>query len=263
MIQPTETSKITFIGAGNVAWHLAKALHQKGGYIIREIWSRRYDSAAALADKVESRPVSSLSDLSGDSDIYILAVSDSAIPLLNRELQFPGRTVVHTAGSVDMHEISSISSDYGVLYPLQTFSKNIPLNLAEVPICIEASNPGSLIRINDLAHDLSGVVKNISSKERLILHVAAVFASNYSNLMYTYAGDLLSAHDLSFDLLKPLVAETARKAITNEPARVQTGPAKRGDQAIIDKHLQVLADMPEFTELYDLLAQKIKNRFSR
>jgi predicted short-subunit dehydrogenase-like oxidoreductase (DUF2520 family) len=253
---------ITMIGAGNVSWHFSRALHNKG-YIIREIWSRKLQHAQELASKSGSKAVSSISSISLDSDLYILAVNDSAISTVVKELIPNNSILVHTAGSVDMQAIAGVSPNYGVLYPLQTFSKHIPLNLAEVPFCIEASNSSTLAELKKLAGDLSVVVKEISSQERLLLHIAAVFTSNYTNLMYTFAADLVTAKGLSFDLLKPLVAETARKVLTNEPSRVQTGPAKRGDQAIIDRHMQLLADMPEFAEIYNLLAQRIKERFSR
>jgi predicted short-subunit dehydrogenase-like oxidoreductase (DUF2520 family) len=262
MALPISIRVVTLIGAGNVAWHLAKALHSKG-YIIHEIWSRTEDSALELTEKFGGHAITSFASLNQDSDLYIIAVNDSAIPMVVRELKTGNNLVVHTAGSVSMKEIAGISSSYGVLYPLQTFSRFIPVNMAEVPFCIEANGAMELALLNQVAGDLTGIVRITNSDERLLLHVAAVFASNYSNLMYTLAKDILSSSGLNFDLLKPLVAETAHKVLTSDPDRVQTGPAKRGDLVIISKHLELLASMPEYAEIYSLLAAKIKERFHR
>jgi len=133
--------------------------------------------------------------------------------------------------------------------------------MSEVPFCIEATDDHSRKLLMNLAGDISEFVRLVSSEQRLLLHIAAVFASNYSNLMYTLASDLLSSQGPTFDFLKPLVAETARKAITGEPSRVQTGPAKRGDQETINKHLTMLASKPEFAEIYLLLADRIRDRY--
>ncbi len=259
---PSEIRTITLIGAGNVAWHLGRGLSLKG-FRIREIWSLSEQSALELASKVGASSINRIDQLSPDSDLYIIAVSDTAIREVADKLKLENKFVVHTSGSVPMDEIAAVSPYFGVLYPLQTFSKHIPVNLAEVPFCLEASTPEALALLRNLSKKLSGVIRDTSSEERLMLHIAAVFASNYSNLMYTLASDVLATKGLSFDLLKPLVAETAHKVLTSEPERVQTGPAKRGDVNVINKHLELLASMPEYAEIYRLLANKINKRFQK
>jgi predicted short-subunit dehydrogenase-like oxidoreductase (DUF2520 family) len=255
-------STITLVGAGNVAWHLARGLSSKG-YEIRQVWSRTHESASELAYRIGASPVTDLQLLEQDVDLFIIAISDSAIGEISGKLHISNSLVVHTSGSVAMSEIAGISASYGVLYPLQTFSKHIPVNLAEVPFCLEASDEVSLRRIRQLAQSLSTSIHHVNSEQRLLLHVSAVFASNYSNFMYMLASDILEAQGLSFDLLKPLVAETAHKVLTSKPSRVQTGPAKRGDSNVLDKHLKLLASMPEYAEIYSLLAERIRQRFKQ
>jgi len=260
MSLPTKIRNVTLIGAGNVNWHIGRVLSLKG-YEIRELWSRSESAARELASRIGCRYSLSISDLRKETDLYIVAVRDSGIQMILSELNAGNRLIVHTAGSVPMNVLNGYSDHYGVLYPLQTLSKHIPVNLSEVPFCIESSDEEALRLLRILAEDLSGFVREVNSDQRLLLHIAAVFASNYTNLMYTLASDLLEAEGLSFDFLKPLVAETARKAITSGPSRVQTGPAKRGDQAVLDKHLGILASQPEFAEIYKLLADRIRKRF--
>lgn len=259
---PGKIQKITFIGAGNVAWHLGKGLSQKG-YTIREVWSRTIESATELANRIGGTAVTDLKSLDKDVDLFIIAVNDGAISGVVNQLLPLNSIIVHTSGSVSMAEISGISSSFGVFYPLQTFTKHIPVSLFEVPLCIEASDDGVLELIRQVAQSISSNVHQVSSEQRLLLHVSAVFASNYSNFMYMLASDILASKGLSFDFLKPLVAETAHKVITSEPSRVQTGPAKRGDSNVIDKHLSLLASMPEYAEIYRLLAERIRQRFQQ
>jgi len=262
MALPVKINTITLIGAGNVAWHLAKALSLKE-YSIREVWSRTLGPASELADCCGAKPVTDLDLLDRDVDLYIIAVSDEAIATLAERFNVDQSLVLHTSGSVAMNVIAGTSSNYGVLYPLQTFSKYIPVNLDEVPICIEASDNKALILIKQVAQSLSSDIQQVSSEERLVLHLAAVFASNYSNFMYILASDILASKGLSFELLKPLIAETANKALRFEPSRVQTGPARRGDINVINKHLKLLASMPEYAEIYRLLAEKLQQRFQQ
>lgn len=248
------------VGAGNVAWHLAKGLSLKG-YKIVQVWSRTIESASELAQRVNAEPAEDLDSLTPETDLFIISVSDSAITDVVSQFNHSGSLIVHTSGSVSMNELAGRSNSFGVFYPLQTFSKYIPVNLAEVPFCIEASGNKELGLIREVAQSLSSNVHEINSEDRLLLHLSAVFASNYSNFMYMLASDILDSRGLSFDLLKPLVAETAHKVITSAPSRVQTGPAKRGDLNTIDKHIKLLASMPEYAEIYRLLADKIRQRF--
>ncbi len=261
MTFPSEIRSISLIGAGNVAWHLGKGLKRKG-YLIREVYSRNEDSAQKLANELGCFHTSSLLNLRQDTDLFILAVTDSAISSVVKELKLKNQIVVHTAGSINMEALASLSSEYGILYPLQTFSKDIPLDLTRVPIFIEASGQTTLRLLEKLASDLSDIVRFADSRQRMMLHVAAVFASNYTNLMFTMASDILRKEGLNFDDLKPLITETSRKACLGDPAIAQTGPAKRNDLEVIQKHIDLLASQPEYAELYRLLAEKIISRFN-
>jgi len=260
MIPQDGIRTITFLGAGNIAWHLGTALlHQ--GFAIREVYSRSPEAASELASVLGCSSTCSVQDVKAGSDLYILCVSDSAMSDVLRNLN-PGNSIlVHTAGSVPMDILRDASAHYGVFYPLQTFSKQVPVDLRKIPFCLEASDDETLGKITQLAEHLSDVVRQLSSNERLMLHVAAVFASNYTNLMYALAEELLHKAGLPFEYLHPLILESARKAVTQSPADVQTGPARRKDFDVVNKHLRILASSPETREIYRLLADKIAERY--
>lgn len=260
MIQQHGIRTISFLGAGNIAWHLGKALLNKG-YIIREVYSRSENSASELASALGCRYTCSAGKVTSGSDLYILCVSDSAMNEVIGQLSLHNTILVHTAGSVSMDLLANTAQHVGVFYPLQTFSKQVPATLNKVPFFLEASDTETLEKIMAVAHQLSDIVHVANSQDRLLLHVAAVFASNYTNLMYTLAEEILSNAGLSFDILHPLITETARKAVNQSPSEVQTGPARRKDQLVINKHLQILESHPETKEIYKLLAEMIDKRY--
>lgn len=252
--------KITFIGAGNVAWHLAQAFF-RAGYEIQQVWSRTMASAGVLAEKVNAQPVNNLESLSPDSGVYILCLNDDALLSVIDKLNFSRGIVLHTSGTLDISILSSVAPEYGVLYPLQTFSQGIAMNISEVPFLIEASSKAVFDQVNKLASSLSGKVYHADSQQRLRLHIAAVFAGNYSNYMFAIASELLAGTDFNLDILHPLIGETTRKALGSDPFGAQTGPARRGDIAVIRKHLGVLASKPEYAEIYRLIARNIFNHY--
>jgi predicted short-subunit dehydrogenase-like oxidoreductase (DUF2520 family) len=251
---------IAFAGAGNVAFHLAKGLWQKG-FRISGIWSREQSNAKTLAVACNSTVCTSISDLGKDADLIIIAVTDKAITGVAQMISEFDGLVVHTAGSVNLDVLAGIFKNYGILYPLQTFSKETGINMDEVPFFIEASSKQSHQDIYDVAAKLSGKVFDADSEQRMLLHVAAVFASNYSNLMYTISNELISHSGLPGEVLNTLILETARKATTGDPLKMQTGPARRNDLDTIGKHLQSLALQPEYAELYRLLAEMIIKKY--
>ncbi len=248
---------VVIIGAGNLATQLALALHEKN-IGIRQIYSRTKESAEELAQKVNAPYTTELSKLDKDADLYVIAVKDSAIQEVLENLQLDeNRVIVHTAGSVDMQVFEGFSQNYGVFYPLQTFSKVRKVDFSNIPICIEASHPTILVKLEDLAGRLSGTIRQINSEERKTLHLAAVFANNFVNHFYAIGAELLHEHKMSFDLLKPLIQETAAKIESLRPLEAQTGPAKRNDQTVIQTQLKMLHNQPEYQKIYSFVSESI------
>ena len=251
---------VTFIGSGNVAWHLARVMHT-AGYEIRCVWSRTMDSAEKLASLVNARPVTELADIEAGDDIYVLCLNDEALPSIAAKLRFQESLVVHTSGTLSIDILQGMSGNAGVLYPLQTLTKGVSVDISAVPFFIEASSGSSMQEMEELAASLSARVYKANSRQRLQLHMAAVFACNYSNFMYTMAADLLSDSGFNFEVLSPLIAETTHKAINTGSLAAQTGPARRGDFNVIRKHIGLLASKPEYAEIYRLIARMIINRY--
>jgi predicted short-subunit dehydrogenase-like oxidoreductase (DUF2520 family) len=260
MTNPDKIRKVTLIGSGNVAWQLGQAFI-KAGINIVGIYSRNAEEGNKLAFTLNSSFCPKPEDLNPDTDLFLLAVADAAIKEVLPLLPAGNQMVVHTAGSVGIDALTPYSSNAGVFYPLQTLSKLFPVDFSEIPVCIEASNQENLQKLYELASEISGIVQEINSEQRMMLHISAVFACNYTNLMYTFANDLLIHEGLNFDLIKPLIVETARKAVSLSPQNSQTGPARRNDLEVIQKHIALLASQPEYAEIYRLLAERIRLRF--
>jgi predicted short-subunit dehydrogenase-like oxidoreductase (DUF2520 family) len=253
-------TKIALAGSGNIAWHLANALKLQG-YQITGIWSRNFSNALELAENYGSMACTDISDLAENADLIIIAVADKAIEeVANAIREFDG-IVVHTAGSVSIDALKDSFQNYGVFYPLQTFSKGTPVNIHEVPFFLESSSDEVNKAIKQVALSLSTKVYEADSHQRMLLHVTAVFAANYSNFMYTISNEVLNGSGLPQEVLHPLILETARKATSGNPMKMQTGPARRNDTTTIEKHLEILASLPEYAELYRLLANLISNKY--
>jgi len=248
---------IVFIGAGNLATHLALALNNAGKKII-QVYSRTYSSASQLAIKVDAEPINDIKLLNKNADIYIVSVKDSAIEHIASNIKLNNKLIVHTSGSMPMEVLKEASDNYGVLYPLQTFSKNKNVDFHNVPICIETNNPANIEILKNLAEEISSNVREISFDKRRIIHLAAVFACNFTNNMYSVAEQLLIENDISFNILLPLINETAVKVFEDSPKKLQTGPAVRGDDSIISSHLKMLANYKDFKKIYKLLSDNIK-----
>lgn len=249
---------IGLIGSGNVATHLGLALHNNGHRVV-QVYSRNLTHAQALASQLQAQAIDSIEALDITLDIYIIAVKDGAISTIAAQLtafNLQG-TVVHTSGSTDIAVLSGVGQNTGVLYPLQTFSKAQTIDFKKVPLLLEASNPHVLAQLDELAKGLSPHIYHYSSAQRRSLHLAAVVACNFSNYLYSVANQYLNEQGVSFDLLKPLILETAQKVQQHAPITVQTGPAVRGDQAILDMHLNMLQQQPELQQLYQVLSEGI------
>ncbi|WP_442588511.1 Rossmann-like and DUF2520 domain-containing protein [Pedobacter sp. AW31-3R] len=250
--------KIVCIGSGNVATHMAIALKEVGAEII-QVYSRNHQNAEILAALTRAKAISRWEDLNRQADCYLIAVKDEVIASVAAQLIGLKGLVVHTSGATSLSSLSLLGKGYGVLYPLQTFSRTKAVDLKKVPLCIEGDSPESLERISAIAHLISPLVSEVDSAQRTILHVAAVFACNFSNHLYHLSAEILAAHQLEFDLLKPLIMETAKKIQNSNPADVQTGPAIRNDVDTMKKHLSLLQDKPALQEIYTLLSNSIKN----
>jgi len=250
------SKKIVFIGAGNLATQLSIAM-QSADYQVVQVYSRDIQNARQLAVRLQATHTNRLEKLDKTADIYLFAVPDDVLPDILNQLPFSEKLYIHTAGSVPQSIFQMHSSNYGVLYPLQTFSKHKQVDFKQIPICIEANSDSNKLIISDIAKQLSPIVYEISSEERAYLHVAAVFANNFSNHMFALAEEILKRHNLPFEILKPLIAESFQKAFHSTPLQAQTGPAIRNDQKIIQKHLKMLENTPDLKKIYTFVTQSI------
>ena len=258
---------IILIGAGNVATHIGIAFREAGHTIV-QVYSGTEKSARQLAKKLSTDFTSDIKAISKKTDIYIIALKDVAIENFIRQFNREDKIIVHTSGSMPMsvfekkgqrRKVQGIGN-FGVFYPLQTFSKNRKVDFINIPICIEASDKKSGEKLRLLARTVSKNVHMINSRQRRVLHIAAVFANNFTNHLYAVAEAILRKENLSFDILKPLIQETAEKACTGSPSAMQTGPAIRGDRKIIQKHIAYLSFSPHHQKLYQLLSQSISKK---
>lgn len=247
---------IVILGAGNVATHLSLALH-KAGFKIKCVYSKTVEAAKKIAVKVNAHYTNIIDHLPVEADLYIVAVRDEVIVEIIRHLKPEYGVVVHTAGSISMNIFQGTYSHYGVLYPLQTFSKSRNVEFSNLPLFIEASDELLEEKLKFLANSISNSVRVLDSEKRKILHLSAVFACNFTNHMYSIANELIKKADVPFDILKPLIEETARKAIESDPEKAQTGPAVRNDQNVIQNHLEMLNDYPEFEKIYRFVSESI------
>ncbi len=246
--------KVVIIGSGNVAQHLIQSFVNSKDIDLVQVFSRQNEAVSHLIDSVKI--TSDLSDLVM-ADLYILAISDDAIASVSSQLPFNNRFVVHTAGSVSL-EVLDEKNRRGVFYPLQTFSKNRVIDYSEITICLESENEADFILLEKTAHILSDKVQKIDEKQRKALHVSAVFVNNFVNHLYQIGNEICSENNLSFDILKPLILETANKVMTLSPTESQTGPAIRDDIQTIERHLDFLTDDNQNT-IYKTLTQSIQH----
>ncbi len=249
--------KVSFIGSGNVASHLAMAC-KNANLTVVDICSVNIEHAKDLANKCDARAINSVHQLNKNIDLLIISVNDDALTEIAHQLKNTNIPVVHTAGSVNAKVLVEVANDYGVLYPLQTFSKSKTVELTNVPFFVEASTKQFESNLARLVEKLGAKFQVANSEQRLHLHIAAVFACNFSNYMYTVAKELTDQHKLPFDALKPLIIETAEKIASLSPSEAQTGPAKRHDVNTLQKHLQALSYKPNYYELYKLISEEIQ-----
>lgn len=244
--------KISFIGSGNVATNLAHAL-DLAGHTINQVISRSEESAKELASKYGAYYSDDISMMYKDADFIIISVPDDEYDRITAKLPTGMKSIIcHTAGGVPMEVLDSYASDYGVIYPLQSFRKEKIVSMLDVPVFIEYNSKKAEFEVQELAKDISNTVIEATSEEREKYHLAAVFANNFTNLMYDLSDKYLVEEGLNFKYLLPIIQETAHRIKNDKPYRWQTGPAVRGDKKVIAKHLQMLQNS-ETKEIYQLL----------
>ena len=258
----TKIKKIVLLGAGKLGMNLATAILDKG-YEISEVYNRQAITGSRLAEKVGAIYRKTPESLTPDADLYILAVRDSVIVSLMKRIPKVNGIIVHTSGSVDLDVFKGRFKNYGVIWPLQTFNRK-PLSFRHVPLCIESNNKDNLKILKAFALSLSTIVQPCTSDERKILHVAAVFASNFTNYMYSIAEELLDEYKIDHRLLNPIIRQTVENSYLGNNFKMQTGPASRGDSETIQKHLVLLSSLPDYQSVYESITQGIikqKNRY--
>lgn len=254
------------IGSGNVATHFAIALTENGHQVL-QVWSRGFNNAVTLANKVGATAITSLSQIHSNVEVIIIAVNDDAVSIVLNGLNayFPQneRIILHTSGTLNIDVLSENFINYGVLYPIQTLSKNVAIDFLKVPIAVEGNNQKVEDTLLQIAKSISNSVYTINSSQRKTLHIAAVFACNFTNFFYAIADDLLQHSKLSFDMLKPLITETANKILENPPQQVQTGPAKRNDVNTMNAHLSALSQHFNYQLLYKKISDAIVEIYNK
>lgn len=247
---------ISLIGAGNLATRLGIAL-KEAGLTIAQVYSRTEESAQALATKLGAEYTNELEAVNTEVDLLVFALKDDSLETVLSRLNLQGKLIVHTAGSLPMSVLSDHSDRYGIFYPLQTFSKQREVNFQELPFCLEASNDEIYADLEQLAQRISTKVFPIDSAQRQSLHLAAVFVCNFVNHFYYLGEQVVDKYQVDFELLKPLIMETAAKVMELKPYDAQTGPAKRYDEAVINKHLHFLEDQPDLQKIYSFVSKQI------
>lgn len=246
--------KVVIIGSGNVAFHLIGKMQESAAIHLLQVLVRDEKSLAGI---LPENKIITQYHLLEEADIYIISVTDNAIPEVSNGLPFSNRLVVHTSGTTAIDAIAS-KNRRGVFYPLQTFSKNKAVNFTTIPFCLEAENEMDYVLMETVLKSISEKVYRINSFQRKSLHVAAVFVCNFVNHLYHIGSELCKENDVPFEILYPLIEETAKKIHDLSPLEAQTGPAKREDTKTVNSHLDFLKN-DEYKNLYQILTQSIQN----
>jgi len=249
--------KVVIIGGGNVATHLADVFINTAGISLVQMYNR---SLSAIEPLQKDTAITDDIDYLKKADVYIIAISDNAIEQLSSKINAGKTIVVHTSGSTSMNALNR-HKNYGVFYPLQTFSKDNPIDFSSIPICLDANNSVNLSLLKKLAKKISQSLHIVNSEQREQLHTAAVFVNNFVNHLYHIGNEICTKHEIESDILQPLIQETARKAARFSPYTAQTGPARRGDRLTIEKHLEKLSKNQQ--EIYKLLSHSIAATYGK
>lgn len=248
---------VTLIGAGNVGHNFGLAFRQ-AGYLIQEIYSRTQHSAMLLSQALNCDYTTDLSRLNSKTDLLILAVNDDALPSVLEQIPLKDKPIIHTSGSTSIEVFNKLGfKDFGIFYPVQSFSKNETESLHSIPICVEGNSQSMEDLLLSLARSVSTKVYSMDSEKRKALHVAAVFANNFTNHLFHIADDLLHQNHISFEVIRPLLEKTSNKIKTEKPLNAQTGPAVRNDRKVIESHLTYLEDQKDYQEIYRIMTDNI------
>ena len=251
--------KIAILGAGNLAWNLAPAL-EDAGHEITEVYARDLQKAKEITERIyTATPKDELDFSESSAELFILAIKDDALSEVADQVILPeGSVLVHTSGAIPMEVLAQSSASYvGVFYPLQSFTKGKKVDFEEVPFLLESEDEGSLQLLKKVAKSLSQLVYILRGKDRQAVHVAAVFASNFTNHMLRIAEDILHRQGLDPELLKPLIIESISKSLQLGARKAQTGPAIREDYETLETHHHFLAYNEQLAEIYRLISQDI------
>lgn len=253
--------RIVLIGAGNLATQLGKALRGAHHEVV-QVYSRTKDHAQHLADLLNAGYTDSLDQLVPDVECYVFAVKDQVLPTVIKQvcgLYADGSSAlfVHTAGSISFDVFPKETKYYGVLYPMQTFSKQRDVDFTDIPVFIEGNSDETSNKLEVLAHSFSKSVYHLSSADRRYLHLSAVWACNFVNHCYDVASEVLAPIGVPFEVMLPLIDETARKVHELSPREAQTGPAVRYDERVMNAQLALMKDHPMMQDIYRLLSQSI------
>lgn len=249
---------IVLLGYGNVANHLVTAILESEDCNLLQMYNRTEVEQSDIPGNI---PFTTRLEDIPEADLYLLCVSDTAIPNLSASLPFSNRLVAHVSGATSMEAIYP-KNRRAVCYPLQTFTKGREISLKEVPFCLEAENETDMKTLQAFAGSLSSEVHTITSEQRRYLHLAAVFANNFTNHLFGISEEILKETHLSLNLLRPLLLETVHKALDMHPENAQTGPAVRSDQKTIHSHLDLLKSSIH-KEIYTLLTRSISQSYGR
>lgn len=255
--------RVSILGTGNVTWHLSRAL-EDAGHHVDEVFGRNERALQQICGRLyTAEPKFDLDFSESRADVLIMAVSDAAIEELAKELILPEKTLlVHTSGAMSMEVLDYAGTDHtGVFYPLQTFTKGRDISFRDIPLLLEARKKEDANILRHLASPLSGNVTMMDSPRRKHLHLAAVFASNFTTFLLMQAEQMARKEGFSFQLLAPLVIETVQKAMEMGPERALTGPARRGDVDTLEAHMQLLQGHEGLQAMYRFLSQKILDHF--
>ncbi len=251
--------RISFIGSGNVATHLALAMFNRG-HEIDQVWSRDLSHARLLADRVQAEPINDFSRLRPTAYVYIVAVSDDALYEVVPHLQLGDALVLHTSGATPIEVLQSASSRYGVLWSPQTFIRDVALDYGELPFCIEGNNEHTETAIEEFIGMISTHIYHTNLEHRQYLHLSAVMVNNFTNCLYGLAQQMCQQHDIPFEILQPIIDTTAQKVRWGDVRYQITGPAIRKDKKTLEAHRQLLADDPKLLKLYNELTRLIQTR---
>ncbi|MBC8173721.1 MAG: DUF2520 domain-containing protein [Chitinophagales bacterium] len=254
-----EIKDVIIIGTGNVAWHLAKAFTE-AGISVKQIVGRNVEKVNEIAALVHTDATDDFSAIKNIDGIYLICVKDSAIEDVAKKVYNPGRKLVHCAGGVDSEVLHMGDDDFGVLYPIHPFTKYVEIDYDAAPVCVYGSSVAFNSALVKLAKKLSKHVYEVDDKQRLILNMCAVWVNNFTNHLFVIADEILEKNNLQLEMLYPLIAETVEKIKKTSPANAQTGPAARRESAVLNKHMELLKEHPDYVEIYRLLSASIQNK---